>query len=148
MGEKRYGVEVTGICRICGRVGYTEMHHIISQHRCKKIGKPEWINNPGNIVELCKLCHDDTTASISWEMNNRRKIRTGSGARTTQPLIVEGGGDTPHICWAMLKSGKRRCRKKAKPNGHNLCSDHYKLIHLGLPPHKSQYKFNKDGSRK
>jgi hypothetical protein len=62
---ERYGKEVLGICTICGAKGNTEMHHIISKDRCKKIGKPEWINkNPGNIIELCTPCHDETCASL------------------------------------------------------------------------------------
>ena len=64
--KKRYGVTVTGICRICGDEGKTEMHHIISQARCRKIGKEEWLNNSGNMVELCKKCPDNTTASLAY----------------------------------------------------------------------------------
>ena len=65
---ERYGVPVTGICRICRKEGYTEMHHIISQARCRKLGRDDLINNAGNIVELCKTCHDQTTASITSEI--------------------------------------------------------------------------------
>ena len=64
MTEKRFGVEVTGVCKICNFEGYTEMHHIISQHRCRKIGRPELIKSSGNIVELCYECHNNTTASL------------------------------------------------------------------------------------
>lgn len=112
------------------------MHHIISQHRCTKIGKPEWINNAGNIVELCKACHDETTASISWEMERAKEWRRTSHTRQNQ--IIEGGGDEPDRCWAMLKSGRRRCKKKGFQD--NLCNDHYKSIKLGIPPHKSRHK--------
>ena len=55
-----------GICRICNREVYTEWHHIISRGHAKKTGQKELITNPGNIVELCKSCHDRTTASKSW----------------------------------------------------------------------------------
>lgn len=61
---KRFGVDITGVCRICGLVGPTEMHHIISQWRCDLIGKPELKKTPGNIVELCIECHSETTASL------------------------------------------------------------------------------------
>lgn len=60
----RYGVEITGQCRICNATGPTEMHHIISQWRCDLIGKPELKKSPGNIVELCLECHSETTASL------------------------------------------------------------------------------------
>ena len=62
--KNRYGVEITGRCRICNVTGPTEMHHIISQWRCDLIGKPELKKNPGNIVELCLECHSETTASL------------------------------------------------------------------------------------
>jgi 5-methylcytosine-specific restriction endonuclease McrA len=52
-------------CRICGLSGYTEWHHIISRGHAKKTNQPDLIDNPGNVVELCKSCHDQTTASKS-----------------------------------------------------------------------------------
>lgn len=87
----RYGVEKAGHCRICNEKGATELHHIISQERCKKIGKSEWINNPGNIVELCANCHSLTTASLiamndvvveamgkdEWEYEQKRWTKAG-----------------------------------------------------------------------
>ena len=52
-------------CRICGLSGYTEWHHIISRGHAKKTNQLGLIDNPGNVVELCKGCHDQTTASKS-----------------------------------------------------------------------------------
>ncbi len=52
-------------CRICGKTGYTEWHHIISRGHAKKTNQLDLIENPGNVVELCKECHDQTTASKS-----------------------------------------------------------------------------------
>lgn len=57
----------TGNCTICGQRGtdgYTEWHHIISQHKCKKEGLDHLISARSNVVELCKRCHDLTTASM------------------------------------------------------------------------------------
>jgi len=54
----------TGECQICGAEGYTEWHHIISQHRCKEEGLHHFIKLRGNVIELCKTCHDLTTASM------------------------------------------------------------------------------------
>jgi len=57
----------TGSCTICGERGidgYTEWHHIISQHKCKKEGLDHLISARSNVVELCKRCHDLTTASM------------------------------------------------------------------------------------
>jgi len=63
-----------GKCRICSNVGYTEWHHIISQGHAKKTNQLDLLNNPGNIVELCKSCHNQTTASKSrFRLMNFRK---------------------------------------------------------------------------
>ena len=51
-------------CSICKKRGYTEWHHIISQHHAKKTGQDDLITNPDNLIELCKRCHDQTTASM------------------------------------------------------------------------------------
>jgi len=53
----------TGRCRICEKEKKTEWHHIISQHHAKKTGQDHLIYNPNNVVELCKKCHNQTTAS-------------------------------------------------------------------------------------
>ena len=51
-------------CRICSFNGKLEPHHIISQHRAKKIKQRDLISNEGNIVWLCNKCHKQTTASL------------------------------------------------------------------------------------
>jgi hypothetical protein len=51
-------------CKICGTEGYTEWHHIISQHRCREEGLEHLLSARTNVVELCKPCHDLTTASM------------------------------------------------------------------------------------
>lgn len=61
-------------CRICGYSGYTEWHHIISRGHAKKTKQLDLIDNPGNVVELCKGCHDQTTASKSrYILENKEK---------------------------------------------------------------------------
>jgi len=64
-----------GQCRICDVEGYTEWHHIISQGHARKTNQPDLISNPRNVVELCKSCHNQTTASKSRFrfMKRRRK---------------------------------------------------------------------------
>lgn len=54
----------TGECKICGVEGYTEWHHIISQHRCREEGLEHLVSARSNVIELCKPCHDLTTASL------------------------------------------------------------------------------------
>ena len=64
MAVKRFGQEVTGVCKICGEQGKTEMHHIISKWRYIQIKRKELINSSGNIIELCGDCHSQTTSSL------------------------------------------------------------------------------------
>jgi hypothetical protein len=54
---------VRGTCRICGYQGMLDPHHIISQAQCKKLNRRDLISNPGNVVHICRHCHDLTTAS-------------------------------------------------------------------------------------
>ena len=54
-----------GMCRICNYRGKTDWHHIISQHHAKKYDKKDLLTNPGNVVELCRPCHRQTTSSKS-----------------------------------------------------------------------------------
>ena len=66
----------SGYCRICNSKGYTEWHHIISQHHARKTNQHRLIQNPGNVVELCKKCHNQTSASKSrylFEKNSKKK---------------------------------------------------------------------------
>ena len=51
-------------CTICKKTGYTEWHHIISQSHARKTGQLELLDNPRNLVELCRRCHNQTTASM------------------------------------------------------------------------------------
>tara|TARA_R110000787_G_scaffold157964_5_gene271851 strand:+ start:812 stop:1303 length:492 start_codon:yes stop_codon:yes gene_type:complete len=56
--------EKQGHCSICFAEGKTEWHHIISQYRCREIGQEYLIHSRSNVVEVCKQCHDNTTASL------------------------------------------------------------------------------------
>ena len=62
-----------GQCRICENKGYTEWHHIISQHHARKTRQFPLLRNPGNIVELCKKCHNQTSASKSRYLHEKKK---------------------------------------------------------------------------
>ena len=57
-------VRVRGTCRICGEKGMLDPHHIISQGHAKKTNQGDLISNPGNVVHICRGCHDQTTASM------------------------------------------------------------------------------------
>ena len=54
-----------GTCRICKKKRALDPHHIISRHHAKKTNQPDLITNPGNIVFICRKCHNQTTASKS-----------------------------------------------------------------------------------
>ncbi len=70
----------TSSCSICKKRGYTEWHHIISQHHAIRSGQEELLDNPDNLIELCKKCHDQTTAS----MVRKRLLKEGKRV-TKQP---------------------------------------------------------------
>ena len=57
-------VRAKGTCRICGYQGMLDPHHIISQSRARRIGKPDLISNPGNVVHICRHCHQETTSYL------------------------------------------------------------------------------------
>tara|TARA_B100000686_G_C16770670_1_gene964926 strand:- start:940 stop:1419 length:480 start_codon:yes stop_codon:yes gene_type:complete len=69
------------ICRICGNRGYTEWHHIISQSYARKNDQKDLIRNPGNVVELCKPCHDKTPASMSWKYLSSKEQKSKKKSR-------------------------------------------------------------------
>ena len=54
----------SGICKICKRSGRTDWHHIISQHHAIKTRQVHLLDNPDNVIELCRKCHNQTTASM------------------------------------------------------------------------------------
>ena len=102
---ERYGVPVTGVCRICRSEGYTEMHHIISQAKIKKLCRDDLLTNPGNIVELCRECHDltDSSSYRDWIEEKDRRLRCMAQVRK--------------------KKGNRQCRAKVQ-RGHLTCYLH------------------------
>ena len=94
----RYGKQMTRKCSICGIEERTEAHHIISQGRIRKMSRPSLLafarrigysedmeteelkdllinNTPSNIIELCRLCHGHTTASVHYRFKKREESR-------------------------------------------------------------------------
>ena len=136
---KRYGKEVTGVCTICGNVGKTEMHHIISQ---SKIGKLQPGNhnydqnlktNPGNLVELCVPCHDMTDHSRyrAGMLRLERMLKVGPkpkkrAKKQSFPQIPKEDrlpGESYNQAYRRLgygKKGERRQCNATKSNG-NRC---------------------------
>lgn len=96
----------TGNCTICGQRGddgYTEWHHIISQHKCKKEGLDHLISARSNVVELCKRCHDLTTASMlrsNLESATKKVSKENADKEPTEnqiKFIKKLGGDMEGI---------------------------------------------------
>jgi hypothetical protein len=138
----RYGVEISGSCRICGRSEtITEMHHIISRGRVKKMSEKELHHLlpgvirssdtplsrgltideiriliieklPGNIVELCGGCHDMTKASESYFKRQMARIE-----KAIPPEEYQGDGR----CQGTTMAG-RQCRIWDTTDGY--CSTH------------------------
>ena len=90
----------TGECQICGAQGYTEWHHIISQHKCRQEGLDHLISSRANVVELCQRCHDLTTASL-LRKNMEGKTRVSEENADAEPTdrqvyyIRKLGGEVP-----------------------------------------------------
>ena len=71
-------------CEICGAEGYTEWHHIISQHKCRQEGLDHLISSRAIVVELCQRCHDLTTASL-LRKNMEGKTRVSEDNADAEP---------------------------------------------------------------
>jgi 5-methylcytosine-specific restriction endonuclease McrA len=85
-------------CSICGdKQEKTEWHHIISQHRCRELGKEYLIYARSNVVEVCKPCHDETTASLRRSVmeNPVKVVKNVEGPPTDKQLnfIKKLGGE-------------------------------------------------------
>jgi hypothetical protein len=133
--EKRYGVEVTGTCRICGFEGKTEIHHIISQSKIAKINRPELLTNPGNLVELCLECHDLTDSSIFYRLHesksqeleemkpNKRRQRQVYYSKKRKPLLEERKKKHGQCQGKVASRSGRRCQNACEP-GEVTCKTH------------------------
>ncbi len=71
-------MQKSGICRICTRSGRTDWHHIISQHHAIKTGQTHLLDNPNNVIEICRRCHNQTTASMVRKRLTRKYGRINS----------------------------------------------------------------------
>ena len=74
-----------GRCRICRKRRKLDPHHIISQHRAKKINQEQLIRNPGNIVLICRKCHNQTTASL---VRHKMRMKDKTQQQEADVLII------------------------------------------------------------
>ena len=122
-------VRVRGTCRICGYQGMLDPHHIISQAQAKRLNRRDLITNPGNVVHICRRCHDLTPASqkrAKYEAKGRQKTYEAKGRQKTKQARSKKAKRTR--CKAMTKGETsihigHRCRIKALP-GEDYCHVH------------------------
>ena len=108
-------VRVKGTCRICGKNRMLDPHHIISQGHAKKIGQKGLISNPGNVVHICRKCHDQTTASMVRQ--HLEKKEEGGARKKAKPKAV--------TCGKCGRSGHNRtaCYAKNTVDGVEITTD-------------------------
>ena len=71
-------MQKSGVCKICTRSGRTDWHHIISQHHAIKTRQIHLLDNPNNVIEICRRCHNQTTASMVRKRLTRKYGRINS----------------------------------------------------------------------
>ena len=71
-------MQKSGICKICKRSGRTDWHHIISQHHAIKTGQAHLLDNPDNVIEICRRCHKQTTSYMVRKRLTRKYGRINS----------------------------------------------------------------------
>jgi len=114
-------VRVRGTCRICGYQGMLDPHHIISQAQAKRLKRYDLITNPGNVVHICRKCHDLTPASQKRAMYEAKgKKATKKATKKTRSKKAKRGR-----CHAMTDVGSRCSLQKVKDS--KLCHVHKRL---------------------
>ena len=114
-------VRAKGTCRICGYQGMLDPHHIISQAQARRINRHDLITNPGNVVHICRRCHDLTPASqkrAKYEAKGKKavqKARSKKKAKRGRCKAMTKGETSIHV--------GHRCRIKALP-GEDYCHVH------------------------
>ena len=122
-------VRVRGTCRICGYQGMLDPHHIISQAQARRLNRHDLITNPGNVVHICRRCHDLTPASqkrAKYEAKGRQKTYEAKGRQKTKRAQKKAKS---RRCEAMTDVGGR-CKHPAKP-GEHVCGYHLPRRKLG-----------------
>ena len=112
-----------GKCRICKTRGPLDPHHIISRGQAKKLGRADLASNQGNIVWICRRCHDMTTASlVRKHLEAKAKKAEASKKKRKAKWKAKWPSGRKAQCEGNTKSG-RRCRAKKKP-GTDYCRQH------------------------
>lgn len=123
--DERQFWDKQGHCNICFAEGKTEWHHIISQHRCREIGKEYLIHSRSNVVEVCRECHDNTTASLRRAALEEKGVTTTKTVRNPdgpvtekqKDYIVKLGGEPSDVITRGEASALIDALKEGKTNG-------------------------------
>jgi len=60
------------LCRLCGKQGYIEVHHIIS---IRNFLNAEFANGDHNLITLCRTCHNRVHAGKVKDGTLRRLVK-------------------------------------------------------------------------
>lgn len=124
----------TGKCSICKKKGPTDWHHIISQAHAKKTKQFNLLSDPNNVTELCRACHNQTTAS----MVRKRLTKEGKPIKKTtksKPKVKSS------------KKSKLKTKAKTKPMD-NLAKRGYKRDQYGRIVPKDAMDYARDRRKK
>jgi len=124
----------TGKCSICKKKGPTDWHHIISQAHAKKTKQFNLLSDPNNVTELCRDCHNQTTAS----MVRKRLTKEGKPIKKTtksKPKVKSS------------KKSKLKTKAKTKPMD-NLARSGYKRDKHGRVVPKDAMDYARDRRKK
>ena len=105
------------ICEICNHEGYTEWHHIISQNRCRESDMDFLVYCRSNVIEVCKFCHDNTTASL-MAIGNRdgKSVRNKEGPATHKQIeYIKKLGGSPKSSLTRQEASKMIDKLKGGP---------------------------------
>ena len=144
----------SGTCSICASEGKTEWHHIISQAKIKRLEETnhnynnDLLNNPNNLIELCKPCHKQTDSHIYWNWFNRldkSKKRKSRNKRTRKKPDERKGNANYQMrkgqCLGVNVNGERCGKRGIMYVEVKYCKQHehqapkgYKPNYLKSPP--------------
>jgi hypothetical protein len=105
----------SNICTICKKKGKTDWHHIISQHHAKRSNQKHLLSNPNNVIELCRKCHNQTTASMVRKRLIKKERSSSSEKRSYSSKISKKGViEKNHRILAKQKAREERILAKQK----------------------------------
>ena len=139
----------TGKCSICKKKGPTDWHHIISQAHAKKTKQFKLLSDPNNVTELCRACHNQTTASMVRKRLTKEgkpskktvKTKPKSKSKSRPKAKSKGIGE-------MLLEAKKKSKAKSKSKGKEMIAPGYKKDMYGRIVPKDAMDYARDRMKK